>query len=73
MLALGHHVNLFRPPYCLRDAARLYSEGAVAPDLYLGLWELGTGAGDDDDSAAGGGTAGGTAELLMTSGDLCLR
>ena len=39
VLALGHHVNLFRAPYCVRDPLRLYGETGQN-DQFLGLWEL---------------------------------
>ena len=38
LAAAAHHPNLFRPPYCLRDALRLYHDGGQ--DNYMGLWEL---------------------------------
>ena len=45
---LGHKINLFRSPYCLRDPIRLYrdsygrAEGDEGDeDLFMGLWELG--------------------------------
>jgi hypothetical protein len=38
VLAFGHKVNLFRPPYCLRDPVQLFLDGEV--DGYMGLWEL---------------------------------
>ena len=39
VLVQGHHINLMRPPYCLKDPVRLYSEDHF--DMYMGLWELG--------------------------------
>eukprot|EP00937_MAST-01D_sp_MAST-1D-sp2_P003163 g3163.t1 len=38
VLVEGHHINLLRPPYCLRDPLRLYAEDHH--DMYMGLWDL---------------------------------
>lgn len=38
VLAMGHHVNLFRSPYCIVDPAKLILDNSE--DLYLGMWEL---------------------------------
>jgi len=42
VLAFGHKVNLFRPPYCMRDPLRMYVDGEA--DMMLGLWQIA----DDD-------------------------
>jgi len=39
VFGLGHLVNLFRPPYCVRDPVRLYLDG-LHGDMFLGLWDL---------------------------------
>ncbi|GMH50713.1 hypothetical protein TL16_g00845 [Triparma laevis f. inornata] len=41
VLAMGHHVNLFREPYCVKDPFKLVSDDDV--DLYLGMWRIGGG------------------------------
>ena len=38
VLAFGHKINLFRPPYCMRDPIRMYVDGEA--DMMLGLWEI---------------------------------
>ena len=42
VLAFGHKVNLFRPPYCMRDPLRIYADGEA--DMMLALWQIA----DDD-------------------------
>ena len=38
--AMGHPVNLFRPPYCIRDPLALYKDGQTEVDVYIGLWKI---------------------------------
>jgi hypothetical protein len=38
VFAMGHKVNLFRQPYCVRDAEQLFRDDDE--DLYIGLWAL---------------------------------
>ena len=39
VFAMGHLVNLFREPYCVRDPRELWRDDDE--DLYMGLWQLG--------------------------------
>ena len=41
VLAMGHKVNLFREPYCVKDPTRMVRDDDF--DLYLALWERGGG------------------------------
>ncbi|GMI42359.1 hypothetical protein TrCOL_g8862 [Triparma columacea] len=38
VLAMGHKVNLFRPPYCIKDPSRLVFD--EQEDMYTGIWDL---------------------------------
>ena len=40
VLVMGHPVNLFRPPYCIRDPLALYKDGKTEVDVYIGLWKI---------------------------------
>lgn len=40
VLAMGHHVNLFREPYCLKGPRTLVQDGNDE-DMYLGMWGRG--------------------------------
>ena len=51
VLAQGHPVNLFRAPYCVRDAERLYRDNGR--DIYMGLWANGPGRESLMDPGAG--------------------
>ena len=54
VLAMGHEVNLFRSPYCIKDPSRLIFD--EQEDLYTGIWEL------DGTSLLGSSCKGGTYE-----------
>ena len=44
VLAIGHPVNLFRPPYCVRDPLRLFRDSRGQhgfSDYFMGLWRVG--------------------------------
>jgi hypothetical protein len=43
LLALGHKVNLFTYPFCIRDPVGMVEDGVK--DMFLGMWEVGGGAG----------------------------
>jgi len=38
VLAMGHKVNLFREPYCIKDPETLFYDDQE--DLYAGVWDL---------------------------------
>jgi len=76
VLAMGHHVNLFRAPYCATDPFKLVSDDDL--DLYLAMWRIGGGQGKrvlgtENRSVDGGLEGYDNIEIHGVEGEVCLR